>query len=102
MKYVTKPVAKEAFRLGYDTNFPRWYLAGLLSGVLQIDLDNMDPPYLFIKTLEGTMRAAKGDWIIQGLHGEIYACSHEVFQATYEEWAPTIRDLCEGKLNGDD
>ena len=37
-----------------------------------------------IKTLEGTMRAAPGDYIIRGIKGEFYPCKPEIFHATYE------------------
>ena len=37
-----------------------------------------------IKTLEGTMRADPGDWIIRGVKGEFYPCKPDVFAATYE------------------
>lgn len=38
-----------------------------------------------IPTLEGTMRAAPGDWIITGVKGETYPCKDEIFKMTYEE-----------------
>jgi len=38
-----------------------------------------------ISTLEGLMRAEKGDWIIQGVKGEFYPCKPDIFDATYEE-----------------
>jgi hypothetical protein len=37
-----------------------------------------------IKTLEGTMEASPGDWIIRGLRGECYPCKPDIFAATYE------------------
>lgn len=37
-----------------------------------------------IPTLEGTMRASEGDWIIKGVHGEFYPCKPDIFEATYE------------------
>ncbi len=37
-----------------------------------------------IKTLEGTMRADKDDWIIKGVKGEFYPCKPDIFAATYE------------------
>jgi hypothetical protein len=37
-----------------------------------------------INTLEGEMRANEGDWIIQGVEGEIYPCKPSIFAATYE------------------
>lgn len=40
---------------------------------------------LLIYTLEGTMEAKKGDWIIKGVKGEFYPCKTDVFEQTYEE-----------------
>ena len=37
-----------------------------------------------ILTLEGTMRANPGDWIICGVAGEIYPCKPEIFAETYD------------------
>lgn len=37
-----------------------------------------------IKTLEGTMEASPGDWIIKGVKGEFYPCKPDIFEATYE------------------
>lgn len=37
-----------------------------------------------IKTLEGTMEARPGDWIIRGVKGEYYPCKPDIFAATYE------------------
>lgn len=37
-----------------------------------------------IKTLEGTMLACPGDWIIKGVEGEFYPCKPGIFAATYE------------------
>lgn len=47
------------------------------------DLDSEDP-YIEIRTLEGTMRANVGDWIIRGVKGEFYPCKAAIFDATYE------------------
>lgn len=41
--------------------------------------------HIAIETLEGTMRALPGDWIIRGVKGEFYPCKPEIFDATYEE-----------------
>ncbi len=40
--------------------------------------------HLKIKTLEGTHLAKKGDWIIKGVHGELYPCKPDIFEETYE------------------
>ena len=37
-----------------------------------------------ILTLEGTMSANPGDWIIKGIKGEFYPCKPDIFAATYE------------------
>jgi hypothetical protein len=39
---------------------------------------------ILIETLEGTMRADVGDWIIRGVKGELYPCKPDIFDATYE------------------
>ncbi len=39
---------------------------------------------LDIETLEGTMHASPGDWIITGLRGEQYPCKPDIFEASYE------------------
>lgn len=36
-----------------------------------------------IKTLEGTMIASVGDWIIKGVQGEFYPCKPDIFFETY-------------------
>lgn len=37
-----------------------------------------------IETLEGTMHANAGDWLIRGIAGEYYPCKDDIFQRTYE------------------
>jgi len=37
-----------------------------------------------IQTLEGTMWATQGDWVIKGVAGEFYPCKPEIFAETYE------------------
>lgn len=39
---------------------------------------------LFIDTLEETMEASKGDYIIKGVKGEFYPCKPDIFEATYK------------------
>ena len=38
-----------------------------------------------IVTLEGTVTASMGDWIIRGVKGENYPCKPDIFAATYDE-----------------
>ena len=37
-----------------------------------------------IETLEGTMQAIPGDYIIKGIEGEFYPCKPKIFEKTYE------------------
>ena len=40
---------------------------------------------LDIETLEGTMHASIGDFIITGVNGEKYPCKPDIFEQTYEK-----------------
>lgn len=40
---------------------------------------------ILINTLEGTMEADVGDYIIKGIKGEFYPCKPDIFEQTYEE-----------------
>lgn len=44
-----------------------------------------------IFTLEGTMEATPGDWIIRGVKGEHYPCKPDIFAATYASEADRQR-----------
>ena len=57
MKYRKKPVVIEAFQTDKE---------------------------LDIETLEGTMHASVGDYIITGVRGEKYPCKPDIFEQTYE------------------
>lgn len=41
---------------------------------------------LDIDTLEGTMHASVGDYIITGINGEQYPCKPDIFHKTYSEY----------------
>jgi hypothetical protein len=43
-----------------------------------------------IGTLEGTMTASPGDWVIRGVQGEFYPCKPDIFAATYETVVPDV------------
>lgn len=43
---------------------------------------------VIIQTLEGTMKASVGDWIITGIKGEQYPCKPDVFKRTYQPVPP--------------
>ena len=50
----------------------------------EADYIEKTPEVIEIDTLEGTMQAQRGDWIIRGVKGEFYPCKPDIFAATYE------------------
>lgn len=89
MKYRKKPVVIEARQLvisGEHENLDA--LALWCDGKVRFTYHNGEPiPHIIIPTLEGDMRADPGDYIIQGIHGEFYACKPDIFVKTYDEVA---------------
>lgn len=77
-KFRKKPVVIEAWQwdgVATSDQRPAW-----LRGV-RVDHNEQT---MAINTLEGTMIATVGDWIIKGVKGEIYPCKPDIFAATYE------------------
>ena len=88
MKARKKPVVVEVVQLnerglvGED-----WFWDAVSNGtVITHDFGkyNASPAWCEIKTLEGTMIAYAGDYIIQGVRGELYPCKPDIFEQTYE------------------
>lgn len=95
MKYRKKTIVIEAFQMTEaaredNTDWPEWLneawngRMGLPGGLwpAQTSATVRD---LRIGTLEGVMAVGWGDYIIQGVKGEIYPCKAEIFHLTYEE-----------------
>ena len=77
--YRKKPVVIEAVRFtGVNQGLIAEWVGAPLPGMTGPDAA------IEIHTLEGTMTARKGDWVIKGVKGEFYPCKDEVFRATYE------------------
>lgn len=59
--------------------------AGRATRELRIQAET-DPSksWIGIPTLEGTMRADAGDWIVRGVQGEFYPVKDAIFRETYE------------------
>lgn len=86
-KFRKKPVVIEAFQWtgGPDQKEdPDWIMEALLSRVAWIENNGSEDITLKIKTLEGTMLAKRGDWIIKGVKNELYPCKPDIFEATYD------------------
>lgn len=85
MEFRRRICENECFKLGYD-EIPYWFQkATRENNVTNLDafLENVNE-MVKIKTLEGTMTAIQGDFIIKGVEGEIYPCKPEVFRKTYD------------------
>lgn len=87
MKYRKKPVEIEAVLWDGKQlkEVPEWILSAL-------NKSDMDTPgsimiirdSIHISTLEGITIASAGDYIIQGVKRELYACKPDIFALTYE------------------
>ena len=87
MKYRKKPVIIEAFQLDdKGLNSEDWFWDGVADDtIITHDFGFYpSPAWCEIKTLEGTMAAYSGDYIIKGINGEIYPCKEDIFEKTYE------------------
>ena len=85
MKFRKKPVEIEAIQwtgdnLGEICEFVNHYDIR----VAPHGIEGIQKEELYINTLEGTMHASEGDWIIKGVHGEFYPCKPDIFEETYE------------------
>ena len=86
-QYRKKPVVIEAFQYGVDAR-PDWFCDKVTTNEIithcGTDLRQPEDYYCEIKTLEGIMIGQLGDFIIQGVNGEIYPCKPDIFEKTYE------------------
>lgn len=84
MKYRKKPVVIEAVQWKGDNLQEIDTLAGgFQKGAREYEQDFISDD-LIIHTLEGDMKARKGDWIIRGIKNELYPCKSDIFEQTYE------------------
>lgn len=91
-KWRKRPVVIEAIQLNFDS----WgavcgFVTGdSFGGGCYVDENGKatenETPIIGLKivTLEGTMLAVAGDWIIKGVNGEFYPCKPIIFDKTYE------------------
>lgn len=79
MKYRKLPAEIEAIQYNGDN-----YLAicDFTNKILpSLPIEKAD---ILIETLEGTMSAKVGDYIIKGINGEFYPCKPDIFLKSYE------------------
>lgn len=96
-KFRKKPVEIEAWQVpafefgdpvgAWNATIPQWLADAETAGTVRV-IDKpaeSDWARIEIETLEGTMTAHPGDWIIKGIKGELYPCKPDIFAATYDE-----------------
>lgn len=94
MIYRKKPVVVDAWQLYRDAAMPDFILEAVNNNIIIIKTysepqspfdHSYEKLWYEIKTLEGTMIANEGDYIIRGVKGEYYPCKSDIFEQTYEE-----------------
>lgn len=97
-KFRKKPVVIEAFQMTKERRMANrdwperlnrawnmnWPDSGAVSFNARFDSSDDADQRLVISTLEGVHLVDWGDWIIQGVKGELYPCKPDIFEATYE------------------
>lgn len=87
-QYRKKPVVIEAIQFTDETFLEVDEIEGITvytHGIGDGDSERFGlPAFASITTLEGTMTASLGDYIIRGVKGELRPCKPDIFEATYE------------------
>ncbi|WP_432679142.1 hypothetical protein ACRAJ3_09720 [Rhodococcus pyridinivorans] len=87
-RYRKKPVEIEAMQftdLDSYLKIVEWWKAQNTGTLTADEVFTFKRPIMLVATLEGTMSANPGDWIIRGVKGEFYPCKPDIFAATYDE-----------------
>ena len=79
-QYRKKPIVIEAMRIDSYDHDGMCEIVTWCGGRAVGD----DNHVIAIDTLEGTMYADPGDYVIKGVQGEFYPCKPDIFEATYE------------------
>lgn len=91
-KYRKKPVVIDALKWDGENTFQVMSFMGTVGSLSDPIADDKFQDYkaivkrdgLPIETLEGTMTASVGDYIINGIQGEFYPCKPDIFEQSYE------------------
>lgn len=81
MKYRKKPIVIEAVKYNHETDVMSFcgtdnaFMSRLVGGDY----------CCIIRTLEGSLTAKRGDYIIKGIKGEFYPVKEDIFLASYEK-----------------
>lgn len=88
-RYVKRPLEIEAVEWTGDfvvkdvDTSPEWVREAFARRELVFDLNENDQNELYVETMEGTMHANVGDYIVKGVEGELYPVNGEIFRKTY-------------------
>jgi len=81
-RYTKKPITIEAIEWTGSTHY--WIaIRNFCNGFAVLCPDQEGD--IIITTLEGDMRANKGDYIIKGIKGEFYPCKPDIFEMSYDK-----------------
>ena len=81
-KYRKKPVEIEAIQWTGDNRDEIWEFCPLSYFNTDLETGMLS---LMVQTLEGSMQASIGDYIIKGIKGEFYPCKPDIFDMTYDK-----------------
>ena len=96
-QYKKKPVVIEAIQFVDDVERILEIQEFMGGGLLRVNYEDPENPFIRIETLEGEMKAMEGDYIIKGVNGEFYPCKPDIFEKTYDE----VDETCVGMSFGD-
>ncbi|MCZ6654830.1 MAG: hypothetical protein O7D91_17615 [Planctomycetota bacterium] len=93
MKFRKKPVVIEAWQFTEEnrnngSSWPEWLREAAELPIYtpgRVFYESGPVNMLVVNTLEGIMFARAGDWIIQGVNGELYPCKPDIFEETYDK-----------------
>jgi hypothetical protein len=66
---------------------PEWFLRAVADGTIEQEQKRDGRNFLTIHDRtnnHGDLIANDGDWVMRGVNGELYPCTNEVFEQTYE------------------
>ena len=85
-KYRKKPVEIDAILFNGENQVE--VIVGFMGRTMSGTVHGEDGSFIIIPTLEGNMRAKKGDYVIKepfDKEGEFYPCKPDIFNQTYEK-----------------
>ena len=81
-KYRKKPVEIEALQWTGDNRDEIWKFCSMAYFNTDVATGDLS---LMVQTLEGSMQASIGDYIIKGVKDEFYPCKPDIFELTYDK-----------------